>query len=66
MPAYKESEERAEQIKPARGAKTQMITQAIEKQVGEFTLSDIEKMCPAASRDMIKIVFRDITKEQKD
>jgi len=43
LAAYKEFEERAEQIKPARGAKTQMITQAIEKQVGEFTLSDIEK-----------------------
>lgn len=65
LAAYKEFEERAEQIKPARGAKTQMITQAIEKQVGEFTLSDIEKACPSTSRDMIKIVFRELQKNKK-
>lgn len=42
-----------------------MITQAIEKQVGEFTLSDIEKACPSTSRDMIKIVFRELQKNKK-
>ena len=65
LAAYKEFEGRAENIKPARGAKTQMITQAIEKQIGEFTLSDIEKACPSASRDMIKIVFRELQNGKK-
>lgn len=65
LTAYKEFEERAEQIKPARGVKTQMIKQAIEKQVGEFTLGDIEKAYPSASRDMIKIVFREMQKGKK-
>lgn len=65
LAAYKEFDERAEQIKPARGVKTQLITQAIEKQVGEFTLSDIEKACPLASRDMIKVVFRELQKAEK-
>ena len=41
------------------------MTQAIDKQIGEFSLSDIEQECPNASRDMIKIIFRDLKKEKK-
>lgn len=65
LAAYKEFEERAENIKPGRGAKTQIVTQAIERQVGEFSLSDIERECPSASRDMIKIIFRELQKVKK-
>ncbi|MBI3007959.1 MAG: Fic family protein [Candidatus Omnitrophica bacterium] len=65
LAAYKEFEERAENIKPGRGAKTQIVTQAIERQVGEFSLSDIERECPIASRDMIKIIFRELQKAKK-
>ena len=65
LAAYKEFEERAKNIKPARGAKTELVTQAIDKQIGEFSLSDIEQECPNASRDMIKIIFRDLKKEKK-
>ena len=63
--AYKEFEERAQNIKPARGSKTQLVNQAIERQVGEFSLSDIERECPAVSRDMIKIIFRELQKAKK-
>lgn len=65
LAAYKEFEERASRIKPARGAKTQLVTQAIEREVGEFSLSDIERQCPSAGRDMIKIVFRELKKARK-
>ncbi|MDP2939245.1 MAG: Fic family protein [Candidatus Omnitrophota bacterium] len=65
LAAYKEFEERAANIKPTRGSKTQIITQAIERQVGEFSLSDIERECPSASRDMIKIIFRELQKVKK-
>lgn len=65
LAAYKEFEERAENIKPGRGAKTQIVTQAIERQVGEFSLSDIERECSSASRDMIKIIFRELQKAKK-
>ncbi len=65
LAAYKEFEERAANIKPARGAKTQIVNQAIERQVGEFSLSDIERECPAVSRDMIKIIFRELQKAKK-
>jgi len=63
--AYKEFEERAGNIKPARGAKTEIVVRAIEKQFGEFTIGDIEKECPSVSRDMIRIVFRQLQKEKK-
>jgi len=63
--AYKELEERAGNIKPARGAKTEIVVRAIEKQFGEFTIGDIEKECPSVSRDMIRIVFRQLQKEKK-
>ena len=65
LSAYKEFEERAVNIKPGRGAKTQIVTQAIERQVGEFSLGGIERECPAVSRDMIKIIFRELQKTRK-
>lgn len=65
LAAYKEFEERAKVVKPARGSKTQMVIQAIERQVGDFTISDIEKECSAVSRDMLKLIFRQLRKEKK-
>ncbi len=65
LTAYKEFEQRAGSVKPVRGAKTAIITGAINKQHGDFTISDIEKECPAVSRDMIRIVFRQMRKEKK-
>lgn len=65
LAAYKEFEERAQNIKPARGSKTQLVNHAIEHQVGEFSLNDIERECPSVSRDMIKIVFRELQKTKK-
>lgn len=63
--AYKEFEQRAVQSKPGRGAKTQIISQAILNQVGEFSISDIERECPGVSRDMIRVVFRQLQEEKK-
>ena len=63
--AYKEFEERAGNVKPPRGAKTEIIIKAIEKQLGEFSISDIEKECPAVSRVMIKKVLDKMQKEKK-
>lgn len=49
LAAYKEFEERAEQIKLARGAKTALLIQAIDSQHGEFSISDIECALSALS-----------------
>jgi len=63
--AYKEFEQRAGQLKPGRGAKTQIISHAILNQLGEFSNSDIERACPGVSRDMIRVVFRKLQKEKE-
>jgi len=65
LAAYKEFEERAGNIKPARGAKTEIVIAAIGKQIGDFSISDIERACPSVSRVMIKKVFLQMQKEKK-
>ncbi len=62
---YKEFEERAQNIKPAHGAKTALLTLAIDTQHGEFSISDIQKACPTISRVMIKKVFLEMQKDKK-
>ena len=63
--AYREFEQRAGSIQSARGAKTQSVIQAVNEQAGEFSMSDIERLCPAVSRDMIRIIFRQLQREKK-
>ena len=63
--AYKEFEERAGSIKPAKGVKTEIITAAIEKEVGEFAISDIERLCPGISRPMIRVVLENLRSKGK-
>ncbi len=57
--ACKEFEQRLGQVKSPRGAKTEMVEHAIETIAGEFGVSDLERLCPAVSRDMIRRLLRD-------
>ncbi len=63
--ACREFEQRALSVKAPRGAKTGIVLQAISNQLGEFSISDIERLCPGISRDMIRLVFRHLQKEKK-
>ena len=63
--AYKEFEQRASRANPLRGVKTEIVKQAINSQLSEFSVSEIEKACPGISRDMIRVVFRQLQKEKK-
>ena len=63
--AYREFEERVGQVKSPRGAKTDLIVQAIMAFPGEFTLADVERACPGVSRDMVRKVLRDLRKAKK-
>src|SRR3990167_5095754 len=65
LSAYKEFEDRAANIKPARGAKTEIVARAIGKQIGDFSISDIERACPSVSRVMIKKVLLQMQKDKK-
>lgn len=61
--AYKEFEERAASIRSPRGSKTEMIHHAVLSVDGDFTVTDIEKKCPAVSRDMIRTVLKTMQKD---
>jgi Fic family protein len=63
--AYKEFEQRAGKLKPSRGAKTEIIKKTILSQLGDFSMSDVERECPGISRDMIRVVFRQLQEEKK-
>ena len=63
--AYKEFEQRAGNVKNHRGAKTELVRQAILNQVGNFSVSDIERECPEVSHDMVRVIFRQLQKEKK-
>ena len=63
--AYKEFENRSSHLKIGKGAKTEIIKQSIDHQIGEFSLSDILQVCPGVSRETAKLVFRELANQQK-
>lgn len=63
--AYVQFEERAGEIKSPRGAKTALIESSVVSLVGEFGLSDVERVCPGVSRDMVRRVLQAMRREEK-
>lgn len=61
--AYRLFEERAGEVKALRGAKTSLVTAAIDALDGDFTLAELERRCPGVSRDMIRRVLRNLRRE---
>jgi len=61
--AYREFEERVGVATKVRGAKTAIIEQAIERLPSTFSISDLERVCPSISRDMIRVVLNRLRKE---
>lgn len=57
--AYKEFEQRVDQVKSSRGAKTELVEHAIGAIDGEFGITDLERLCPGVSRDMIRRLLRE-------
>lgn len=60
--AYREFERRAGDVKTPRGAKTALVTAAIDAFPGDFTLAELERACPGVSRDMVRRVLMDLRK----
>jgi fido (protein-threonine AMPylation protein) len=60
--AYGEFEERLGEVAEPRGAKTEIVRNALARFPGEFSLADLERSCPTVSRDMIRRVIRDLQK----
>jgi len=60
--AYREFEERVGQIASPKGAKAEMVLNAIQTQRGEFRLVDIERACPGVGREWIRVLLADLKK----
>ncbi len=58
--AYGEFEERVAVLGKGRGSKGQQVRDAVQKRLGPFSLGDIEAACPGVSRDMVRVVLREL------
>jgi Fic family protein len=54
----KEFEQRVGQIKSPRGEKTAFVEEAMARQTGLFSLSDLQSACPSVSVDLIRSVLK--------
>lgn len=61
--AYKEFEERVGVISTIRGSKAELIRNTINRKVGPFSIVSIESDCPGISREMIRLVLRQMRDE---
>lgn len=61
--AYAEFEDRVGAVGGGRGSKTQRVRDAVDRRVGPFQISDIERDCPGISREMIRKVLRTLRDE---
>ena len=61
--AYGEFEERVSTTAQGRGSKTELIRQAVDRRTGPFAISNIESDCPGISRDMVRLILRQLRDE---
>jgi Fic family protein len=58
--AYGEFEQRAGQVKAPRGAKAELLRQTMENITGDFTVTDLERLCPGISRDHLRRLLKEM------
>lgn len=60
--AYREFEDRVGQTASPKGAKTELVVDAIRRQSAEFQLADVERACPGVGRDWIRVILAKLKK----
>jgi len=65
LAAYDEFERRADILVSGRGSKTEMVKNAIDAYVGDFTVSDIQEVCPMVSIDMIRHILKQMKEDRQ-
>jgi len=63
LAAYKEFESRFTRVSSGRGSKTDIVLNAIDSFIGDFSISDLERTCPDVSIDMLRHVLKKLKKE---
>jgi Fic family protein len=61
---YAEFENRAGEIKVPRGAKTALVEQAINSFPAQFSIAEIERICPGVSRDMLRHILNRLQRQK--
>jgi Fic family protein len=61
--AYREFEERIGVVHYRRGGKTEQVRQAALSRNAPFSISELEAACPGISRDMVRLVLRQMKDE---
>ncbi len=61
--AYREFEERVGQTAQPRGAKTELVAQAIHKALGPFSVGDLQRECPGVGLDLIRATLKRLRAE---
>jgi len=57
LAAYGEFESRVGAVETGRGRKSAMVRNTVGRMVGSFSMSELMKLCPSVSRDMIRTVL---------
>jgi Fic family protein len=65
LAAYREFADRLGRIAAGRGAKTEMVSNVIDRLPERFTISQIEALCPGVSRETVRKVLNRLKSEQK-
>src|ERR1700730_15658333 len=60
LSAYREFEKRAGILTTSYGAKSQMIFDAVDRLSGDFRVSDVQRICPGVSLDLIRRRLKDL------
>ena len=63
LAACREFEARVGTLAGARGTKTQMVREAVHRLPDGFRITDVERLCPTVSRDMIRVVLNALKPE---
>lgn len=63
--AYKDFEDRIGKITSARGAKREMVRNAVERLPKKFTIGDLRRACPGVSYATLQRALADMRKEKK-
>lgn len=65
LAAYREFENRMERLSKGRGSKAEIVQNAIDGFIGDFSLSDLENACPDVGRDWIRALLQRLRRENK-
>jgi Fic family protein len=64
LAAYGEFEGRFGKVSKGRGSKTDMIRNAVNGFIADFTITEVERACPKVSRDMIRYVLGQLREDE--